>query len=141
LNGPNWIGRDLSASEPIARQIAAKESSELAMWSDNVERITGSSTAIRVPWLVSVGLSADTGFAALVSRLRWGAVLSSGALFAAFFIAWWFSGRIVRPLRQLGKDASILAAVVSAIGLRSARATRLANSQELQPNGRFIATA
>ncbi len=68
-NGPDWIGRDLSAAEPVARQLAAKEASELDVWSDGLERITGSSTAHQVPWLVSVGLPMDVAFAALTSRL------------------------------------------------------------------------
>ena len=110
VNGPNWIGRDLSKSESVARHIAAKEASEVVVWSDNVERITGSSTAHRVPWLVSVGLPTDTAFAVVASRLRWGAFFSAGAVFTAFTIAWMLSGRIVRPLQQLGKDALVLAA-------------------------------
>ncbi len=121
-NGPDWIGRDLSASEPVARQLAAKESSEIEVWSDGVGRITGSSTAHQAPWLVSVGLPRDVAFAALSSRLRWEAYLGGGALLAAFAIAWMISGRIVRPLRQLEKDASALAA--GALSHRSAVRTR-----------------
>ncbi len=57
-NGPDWIGRDLSASEPVAKQLAAKEASEVEVWSDSVGRITGSSTAHQAPWL-GVGRAAD----------------------------------------------------------------------------------
>jgi diguanylate cyclase (GGDEF)-like protein/PAS domain S-box-containing protein len=121
-NGPNWIGRDLSGSEPVAHHLAARETSEVEVWSDNVQRITGSSTAHQAPWLVSVGLPTDIAFAALASRLRWGAFLGTSALFAAFAIAWMFSGRIVRPLRQLEKDASMLAA--GALSHRSAVRTQ-----------------
>jgi len=109
-NGPDAIGADLSASESIARHIAAKSASEVTRWSDGVERITSSATPHRVPWLVSIGLPADTTFASVASRLRWSALFSAGALMAAIAIAWTMSGRIVRPLRQLGKDASTLAA-------------------------------
>jgi diguanylate cyclase (GGDEF)-like protein/PAS domain S-box-containing protein len=121
-NGPNWIGRDLSDSEPVARHLAAKEASGIEDWADQIQRITGSSTAHHVPWLVSVGLPTDTAFAALASRLRWGALLCTGALIAAFAIAWMFSGRIVRPLQQLERDASALAA--GALNHRSAVRTR-----------------
>ena len=65
VDGANWIGRDLGASEGVARQIAAKESSEVIAWPDGVERITGSATAHLVPWLVSVGLPTETAFAAV----------------------------------------------------------------------------
>jgi diguanylate cyclase (GGDEF)-like protein/PAS domain S-box-containing protein len=108
-NGPNWIGRDLSASEPVARTLVAKEASEVAVWSDNVKRITGSSMAHRVPWLVSVGLPIDVGYAAMVTRLSWGALFSAISLLMAFVIAWMLSGRIVGPLRQLERDALALA--------------------------------
>jgi diguanylate cyclase (GGDEF)-like protein/PAS domain S-box-containing protein len=121
-NGPNWIGRDLSNSEYVARQLAAKESSEIEVWGDHVKRITGSSTAHQAPWLVSVGLPMDIAFATLASRLLWGAALGSSALLAAFAIAWMFSGRIVRPLQQLEKDASALAS--GALSHRSAVRTR-----------------
>src|ERR1700730_10463377 len=86
-SGPNWIGRDLAKSEHVARHLAAKEASEVTVWSDGVARITGSSTAHRAPWLVSVGLP-TIAFADLASRLGWGALFSAGALLAAFTIAW-----------------------------------------------------
>src|ERR1700730_6772085 len=121
-NGPNWIGRDLSDSEYVARQLAAKESSEIEVWGDHIQRITGSSTAHQAPWLVSVGLPMDIAFATLASRLRWAAGLGSSALIAAFAIGWMLSGRIVRPLQQLEKDASALAA--GALSHRSAVRTR-----------------
>jgi diguanylate cyclase (GGDEF)-like protein/PAS domain S-box-containing protein len=121
-NGPDWIGRDLSASDDVARHLAAKEASEVEVWADQVERITGSSTAHQAPWLVSVGLPMDVAFATLAARLRWGAFLGASALIAAFAIAWMFSGRIVRPLQQLEKDASALAA--GALSHRSAVRTR-----------------
>jgi diguanylate cyclase (GGDEF)-like protein/PAS domain S-box-containing protein len=109
VDGPRWIGRDLSASESVGRHIAAKQISEIVTWPDGVARITGSATAHAAPWLVSVGLPKEIAFAAVVSRLGWGALFIFGALLAASAIAWMLSGRIVRPLRQLGKDASALA--------------------------------
>jgi len=45
----------------------------------------------------------------VVSRLAWSSLFSAATLLAAFVIAWILSGRIVRPLRQIGKDASVLA--------------------------------
>jgi diguanylate cyclase (GGDEF)-like protein/PAS domain S-box-containing protein len=94
----------------VARHLAAKDLSEIIVWSDGVERITGSTTAHSAPWLVSVGLPTDIVFATFISGLVWGAVFISGTLLTAFAIAWMLSGRIVRPLRQLSKDASELAA-------------------------------
>ena len=109
VDSRSWIGLDFSRLEPFARHLAAKEASELARWPDNVERITGSATAHRVPWLVSVGLPKDIAFAALVRRLAWGSLFAGIALVIAFAIAWMLSRRIVRPLQQLGRDAAVLA--------------------------------
>jgi diguanylate cyclase (GGDEF)-like protein/PAS domain S-box-containing protein len=110
VNGPNWIGRDLSDTESVVRHLKAKEVSEVTRWSDNIERITGSTTAHRAPWLVSVGLRSDIAFAAVSSRLGWSALFSAIACMMAFVVAWALSGRIVRPLHELGRDASVLAA-------------------------------
>src|SRR5262249_10263178 len=109
-NGPNWIGRDLHSFEHIARHIAAREMTEVISWSDGVERITGSATAFKVPWLVSVGLPVDYASATIVPRFWWGAGISLAGVMTAIVIAWILSGRIARPLRQLRKDAVRLAA-------------------------------
>ena len=108
-DGANWVGRDLSKLASITRHITAREAKEVTRWSDGIERITGSSTAHDAPWLISVGLPTDIAFAAFASRLAWGGLLTTGSLMAAFVIAWMLSGRIVRPLLQLQKDASKLA--------------------------------
>jgi diguanylate cyclase (GGDEF)-like protein/PAS domain S-box-containing protein len=109
-DGPHWLGRDVSGSTMVRRHLAAKEISEVTVWPDGVERITGSATAHIVPWQVSVGLPMDVASAAVAARLGWGALFILGTLVTAFAIAWMLSGRIVRPLRQLGRDASALAA-------------------------------
>ncbi|HKA81502.1 MAG TPA: EAL domain-containing protein [Xanthobacteraceae bacterium] len=109
-DGAHWIGRDVGDSDMVARHLAAKEISEVAVWPDGVERITGSATSHIVPWQVSVGLPMDVAFAAVAARLGWAALFIFGTLLTAFAIAWMLSGRIVRPLWQLGKDASTLAA-------------------------------
>jgi diguanylate cyclase (GGDEF)-like protein/PAS domain S-box-containing protein len=105
----DWIGRDLSADESVARHIAAEDIGEIVAWPDRVQRITGSATAHEVPWVVSVGLPTDLAFARIFWRLVWGALITLAVLVIAFFIAWALSGRIVRPLRQLQRDASVLA--------------------------------
>jgi diguanylate cyclase (GGDEF)-like protein/PAS domain S-box-containing protein len=103
------IGQDLSKDPSVARHLAAKEISEIVKWPDGVERITGSATTSYAPWIVSVGLPTDVALAGVISRLTWGAIFSTVALLIAFAIAWMLSGHIVRPLRQLQKDASVLA--------------------------------
>jgi diguanylate cyclase (GGDEF)-like protein/PAS domain S-box-containing protein len=110
VDSANWIGRDLSGFEYVARHIAAKEASEIVLWSDNVERITSSSTARTVPWLVSIGLPSEVVFSEVISRWRWSVFLSAVTLLTALVIAWMISGRIMQPLRQLKHDAATLAA-------------------------------
>ena len=110
-DGPNWINRDLSQSPAVVRHFAAgRDLSEVTRWADGVERITGSARAEQVPWMVSVGLPADAGFATMMWRLGVGLTFTLVALLCAFGIAWMLSRRIVRPLWQLGEDASALAA-------------------------------
>jgi diguanylate cyclase (GGDEF)-like protein/PAS domain S-box-containing protein len=106
----NFIGRPFGDVEHVSQHLAAGEISEIVTWSDQVARITGSSTAHKVPWLVSVGLPTDIAFTAVASRLLWSLVLIVGTMVTAFTIAWMLSGMIVRPLQQLGKDATALAA-------------------------------
>jgi diguanylate cyclase (GGDEF)-like protein/PAS domain S-box-containing protein len=92
------------------RHIVAKDSALRMTWSDGIERITGTASTKRTRWIVSVGLPKDVAFAPVIMRLKWSLASSAGALSIAFVIAWMFSARIVRPLRQLTMDASTLAA-------------------------------
>jgi diguanylate cyclase (GGDEF)-like protein/PAS domain S-box-containing protein len=109
-NGPDVIGADMNGAADVARYIATRETSEHTEWSDGIERITGSSGAKLVPWLVSVGLPTDIAFAPMLRRLTWGTLFALVTLLITSAIAWTLSGRIVRPLRQLWKDSQALAA-------------------------------
>jgi len=109
-DGPGWIGRHLRKSEVTALRAASKEASASVLWADNVERITGSAPMAAVPWLVSVGLPAESVLSNVVTRLAWGSAASLSALLVALGLASAFSGRIISPLRQLSEDASALAA-------------------------------
>ncbi len=109
VNGPNWIGRDLSGVAAVQRHMRAKEIGEVVSWSDGVRRITGSSTAYRVPWLVSeAARRRRMGGDRFEPRL--GSHFCIIALLAAFAVAWGLSAKIVRPIQQLDRDASMLAA-------------------------------
>jgi diguanylate cyclase (GGDEF)-like protein/PAS domain S-box-containing protein len=109
-NSDASIGRRAGSNHLPAR-IAAREGSDTSSWAqrDNVERVNGFTIAHRVPWLITVGVPTNIAYAALAHRLKWGALIIVGTLTLAFAIAWLLSGRIVRPLRQLGKDAAVLA--------------------------------
>jgi hypothetical protein len=60
IDGPNWIGQNLEQFSDVDRHFAAKTLSEVARWSDDVSRITGSVRAEQMPWMVSVGLPVAT---------------------------------------------------------------------------------
>ena len=95
----------------LSQRIAAQEGSDVSNWHrlDNLERVNGFATAHRVPWLVTVGVPTQIAFATLAHRLQLGALAVTGTLAVGFAIAWLLSGRIVRPLQELGEDAAVLA--------------------------------
>jgi diguanylate cyclase (GGDEF)-like protein/PAS domain S-box-containing protein len=111
VDGEKWIGRDVGAWRDTARHMTMQEGSQISRWtSDDIERITAFAKVRRAPWLVNVGQPTNAAFAAVASRLGWSALFIIGALAVGFAIAWVLSGRVIRPLRQLGKDAARLAA-------------------------------
>ena len=110
VDSANWVGTNLRETGYVARHSTVKQASEAVIWPDKIERITGSATAHRVPWLVSVGLPADVAMANVASRLIWGVAAGAVTLLTALMLAWAFSGHIISPLRQLSTDASTLAA-------------------------------
>jgi diguanylate cyclase (GGDEF)-like protein/PAS domain S-box-containing protein len=110
VDGDRWIGQDVSQRGRIVAHLANKEGSEIATWaSDGIERVTAFSMVHRAPWQITVGVPTRTAFAAVGARLGWSSVFIIIALLIGFAIAWIFSGHVVRPLRQLGKDAARLA--------------------------------
>jgi diguanylate cyclase (GGDEF)-like protein/PAS domain S-box-containing protein len=112
VDGPGWIGRDVSNWRSYANTTEVAEGSKISPWShfDNLEYITGFSTAHRVGWRVQVGLPKALAFAPVATRLEVSALFIVASVLLACSIAWMLSGRIVRPLRQLGRDAAVLAA-------------------------------
>ena len=111
VDGARWIGHDVSSWPHLAKHFAEKEGSDVGSWShsDSGERVTAFTIAHRVPWLVVVGLPKNVVFAMVVFRLAMAGLFLIITLIIGFSIAWTFSGRLIRPLRQLGKDASLLA--------------------------------
>jgi diguanylate cyclase (GGDEF)-like protein/PAS domain S-box-containing protein len=105
-----WIGRDVTGLGRTKLHLDQREGSEIATWaSDGVERVTAFSMAHRAPWQIVVGIPTETAFASVASRFGWSSLFILAALVIGFGIAWIFSGHVVRPLRQLGRDAARLA--------------------------------
>ncbi len=107
-----YVGHDVSAWRTYAYKPEVLEGSIISTWShsNNLEYITGFSTAHRIPWRVQVGLPKALAFAPVAARLESSALFIASSFLIACAIAWMLSGRIVRPLQQLGTDAAILAA-------------------------------
>ena len=106
---PDWIGRAPSDLDAVVQHFQGKETREIATWSDGVSRFTGYTTAHRAPWLVSVGLPTAVAAAGIATQLETSGLFGISAIAIASVIAWMVSGRIIRPLRQLERDAAMLA--------------------------------
>jgi diguanylate cyclase (GGDEF)-like protein/PAS domain S-box-containing protein len=110
VDAAKWIGRDALAWKSLTERVGVEEGSEITRWkSDGIERITAFARVHRAPWIVNVGQPTNAAFAAVGTRLGWSALFVMGALAGGFAIAWVLSGRVIRPLRELGKDAARLA--------------------------------
>jgi diguanylate cyclase (GGDEF)-like protein/PAS domain S-box-containing protein len=107
------IGRNPNATtEEEARPAENRNDhprSSSGLWSDNVERITSSAVVNRAPWRVSASLPTGVALANVITRLLWGTIAGAAALVVAVALASAFASRIIRPLRELSKDASALA--------------------------------
>jgi diguanylate cyclase (GGDEF)-like protein/PAS domain S-box-containing protein len=110
VDAARWIGRDRSKVGHTPAHLAQREGSQIVAWtSDGIERVTAFSMAHRAPWQITVGVPTKTAFAAVAARLGWSSLCILAALVIGFAIAWIFSGHVARPLRQLGRDAALLA--------------------------------
>ena len=107
---PGWIGRDLSREAVVRNQIEQGETSGEAAWLDGTTRMTATAKTRSVPWFVTVGLSREGAIAEASRHLQWALLSTVLAITAAFLLAWGLSRGIVRPLRQLQRDAGIIGA-------------------------------
>ena len=109
VGSTEWVGRKISLDDAFGRHIATASAGEALMWSDGVERITGSATSMRSGWRASVGLPVDTALGNVRARLAWGVGVALLVLLAVLGLAWPLSRRITTPLRELSNDAAALA--------------------------------
>jgi PAS domain-containing protein len=111
VDANDWIGRNTNKWKNHDLFAGSDRGAVLLEWGlpDHTQRVTTFATAHRVPWRVVVGIPTNEAFASVVKRLGWSGLFIAVTLLVGFAIAWYLSGRLVRPLRQLGKDASRLA--------------------------------
>jgi len=107
--GRDWIGRDPPDLNAVVQHLHGNEAREVATWRDGVPRFTGYTTAHRAPWRVSVGLPTAVAAASIATQLETSGLFGISAIAITSVIAWMVSGHIIRPLRQLEHDVTMLA--------------------------------
>jgi signal transduction histidine kinase/CheY-like chemotaxis protein/HPt (histidine-containing phosphotransfer) domain-containing protein/HAMP domain-containing protein len=104
---PELTGRDLSNDATVRDQLGHGQSGDEAIWYDGKSRATASVTAQSVPWVVTVGLPGVQQSGAF-KHTQWAFVLTLLAVVSVYLLAWLLSSGIVRPIRQLQRDAAIV---------------------------------
>lgn len=102
-----WVGRDLSRDPWVMSHLDAGFGVGEMQWADGGARLTASVRTKQVPWLVSVGVPAEAALAGSRAASRRAALLGGCALALALLAAWFMSGRLAKPIRQLVEDARI----------------------------------
>ncbi len=119
-----FIGQSVAMWRHLAKHFDEREGVDVSDWvdADGIMHATAFSTVHRAPWLVVIGRPTHSLFASVASRLGLSALFIAIALLVGFAIAWILSGRVIQPLDQLRRDASLLAS--GNLGHRSAIVTR-----------------
>jgi signal transduction histidine kinase/CheY-like chemotaxis protein/HPt (histidine-containing phosphotransfer) domain-containing protein/HAMP domain-containing protein len=104
---PEWTGRDVSNDPIVARHLGSGEAGEELAWLDGVTRVTATTRARTVPWVVTVGLP-PVQISNVFKHSRWAFISTALAVALAYLLAWLLSSGIVRPIRQLQRDAAIV---------------------------------
>ena len=106
---PELTGRDVSRDPIVARHLGSGEAGEELAWLDGVTRVTATTRARTVPWVVTVGLPPVQN-SNVFKHSQWAFISTALAVALAYLLAWLLSSGIVRPIRQLQRDAAIVGA-------------------------------
>jgi diguanylate cyclase (GGDEF)-like protein/PAS domain S-box-containing protein len=111
IDPDRWIGQSIATQHGIMEGIAQREgvSESEGRVLDSVARLGGFSTARSVQWFVYVGVPTDAALAPLRRQLLENLLMGVAAIVLGFIIAALIGESIARPLRQLAKDAAVLA--------------------------------
>ena len=102
---PELTGRDLSNDATVRDHIGRGQTGDEAVWYDGKSRATATVTAQIVPWVVTVGLPGVQQSSAF-QHTQWAFILTMLAVVSVYMLAWLLSSGIVRPIRQLQRDAA-----------------------------------
>jgi HAMP domain-containing protein len=103
---PEMTGRDISQHAVVTHRRERRDKVEDMVWLDGVKRMTATGLARAVPWVVTAGVPSVQLSGALAHE-QWALVLTGLAVAAAFLLAWALSSGIIRPIRQLQRDAIV----------------------------------
>lgn len=111
IDPDRWIGQSVATQHGIMEAIAQREgvSESEGRTLDNVGRLGAFTTAHSVPWFVYVGVPTEAALAPLRRQLLENLLMGVAAIVLGFIIAALIGESIARPLRQLAKDAAVLA--------------------------------
>lgn len=104
-----WIGRDVSGLASVKVGRANREGVLEVTSVDQIARLSGYATAIRVPWLVYVGIPSDVALARVHLQERNARLLGIASLALSLLLAWLLARGIVGPVRALTADADAFA--------------------------------
>jgi signal transduction histidine kinase/DNA-binding response OmpR family regulator len=102
---PDLTGRDLSNDATVRDHLGRGQTGDEAVWYDGKSRATATVTAKIVPWVVTVGLPGAQQSSAF-KHTQWAFILTLLAVVSGYLLAWFLSSGIVRPIRQLQRDAA-----------------------------------
>jgi diguanylate cyclase (GGDEF)-like protein/PAS domain S-box-containing protein len=105
-----WLATDVSEQPAIKASLARGEGTAEGTVVDDVVRLYGYTTAGSVPWLVYVGIPAESALAPARLHLYRNLELGASMLIIAVLVALWIGEKIASPMRHLASDAKALGA-------------------------------
>ena len=105
-----WAGRDVSDLSSIRTSLKEHEGVREVDGVDGIMRLSGFSTATRVPWLVYVGIPSAVALEEVSRQERDARLLGLASLTLSLLLAWLLARGIANPVRALTADANAFAA-------------------------------
>lgn len=105
-----WAGRDISNLTSTRSTLKAREGVREVAGVDGIMRLSGFSTATRVPWLVYVGIPSAVALQEVSTQERDARLLGIASFTISLLLAWLLARGIANPVRALTADANAFAA-------------------------------
>jgi len=105
-----WVGRSINGIASEDHDPLRREGVSELRGLDGTTRLSGYSTAGKVPWSVYVGIPSSIALARVRDEERQAVWLFAGSLTLSLFLAWLLARGIANPIRALTADAEAFAA-------------------------------